>query len=396
MGVIRRAALVCTLVTLAILRPSTVAVAQEPPAAIGFLVIAPQPVGDDETVTVTPSNPCRPPSAAVGPYAIVTDNGSDISATPRRLATVPIGPDGSWSATVELDGTGEHALEADCISGPQAEGSYSFYEPTVIDVVTRSRGYWVAVTNRQDPSAAGDAPDYAAGLSLAVPVAPVVGIAPDPRSGLGYWTVSSDGGVYTFGHSQFYGAPSDIRLAAPVVGMAATPTGHGYWIAAADGGVFTYGDAAYFGSGSAGPDRSPVVGVAATEGEPAPGYELAHSDGAVVEYSSAGARELNGPMHLSAPVVGIASTPSGRGYWLAASDGGVFAFGDAPFAGSLGGVQLSAPITAITSRADGGYWLLGRDGGIFSFGGAPFIGSFVASGSQFTGIAATPDPTMPT
>jgi hypothetical protein len=32
------------------------------------------------------------------------------------------------------------------------------------------------------------------------------------------------------------------------VGMAATPTGLGYWIVCADGGIFTFGDARYYGS----------------------------------------------------------------------------------------------------------------------------------------------------
>lgn len=35
---------------------------------------------------------------------------------------------------------------------------------------------------------------------------------------------------------------------APVVGMAATPSGNGYWLVCADGGVFTFGDAAFLGN----------------------------------------------------------------------------------------------------------------------------------------------------
>ncbi|HEX7521567.1 MAG TPA: hypothetical protein VF441_05845, partial [Acidimicrobiia bacterium] len=37
------------------------------------------------------------------------------------------------------------------------------------------------------------------------------------------------------------------HLNQPVVGMAATPTGHGYWLVARDGGIFAFGDAPYFG-----------------------------------------------------------------------------------------------------------------------------------------------------
>src|SRR5690349_4020065 len=37
-------------------------------------------------------------------------------------------------------------------------------------------------------------------------------------------------------------------LAAPVVGVTATPTGRGYWRVAKDGGILTAGDAHYYGS----------------------------------------------------------------------------------------------------------------------------------------------------
>lgn len=38
------------------------------------------------------------------------------------------------------------------------------------------------------------------------------------------------------------------RVNAPVVGIAATPTGKGYWLVCADGGVFAFGDAGFFGN----------------------------------------------------------------------------------------------------------------------------------------------------
>ncbi len=79
-------------------------------------------------------------------------------------------------------------------------------------------------------------------------------------------------------------------LNAPVVGMAATPSGQGYWLAAADGGIFAFGDAAFDGS--------------------------------------------TGTLHLNMPVVGMAGFGDDAGYWLVARDGGIFAFGAAPFLGS--------------------------------------------------------------
>jgi hypothetical protein len=117
----------------------------------------------------------------------------------------------------------------------------------------------------------------------------------------------------------------------PIVGMAATPTGHGYWLVASDGGVFAFGDAVFAGS---------------MGGHP-----------------------------LNQPIVGMAATPTGDGYWMTASDGGIFAFGDAPFEGSLGGTQLQQPVVGMAASDGRGYWLAAADGGVFSFGDAPFEGS---------------------
>ncbi|HSS10134.1 MAG TPA: hypothetical protein VLL25_09625, partial [Acidimicrobiales bacterium] len=91
--------------------------------------------------------------------------------------------------------------------------------------------------------------------------------------------------------------------AAPLVGIAATPSGGGYWLVAADGGVFTFGDAPFLGS--------------------------------------------LGGLRLNQPIVGMAAVPGGGGYWLVAADGGVFTFGDAPFLGSLGGLRLNQPIVGM-------------------------------------------------
>ena len=42
--------------------------------------------------------------------------------------------------------------------------------------------------------------------------------------------------------------PNRQNSNAPIVGMAATPTGKGYWLVAADGGVFSFGDAPFLGN----------------------------------------------------------------------------------------------------------------------------------------------------
>ncbi|HXQ90871.1 MAG TPA: protease pro-enzyme activation domain-containing protein, partial [Acidimicrobiales bacterium] len=53
----------------------------------------------------------------------------------------------------------------------------------------------------------------------------------------GYWTVASDGGVFSFGQMGFYGSMGGKPLTNPVVGMAPTPSSKGYWLVASDGGV---------------------------------------------------------------------------------------------------------------------------------------------------------------
>ena len=121
----------------------------------------------------------------------------------------------------------------------------------------------------------------------------------------GYWLVASDGGIFTFGHTSFYGSTGALRLNRPVVGMATTSDDRGYWLVAADGGIFAFGDAAFYGS--------------------------------------------TGSLHLNQPIVGMAATPDGGGYWLVAADGGIFAFGDAAFYGSTGSLHLNQPIVGMSS-----------------------------------------------
>jgi hypothetical protein len=181
------------------------------------------------------------------------------------------------------------------------------------------------------------------------PAAPVVGIAATP-SGRGYWLAGADGGVFSYGDAHFYGSTGGLHLNRPIVAIAATPTGHGYWLVASDGGVFTFGDARFFGS--------------------------------------------TGDLRLNQPIVALSPSASGRGYWLVASDGGVFSFGGARFFGSTGDLRLNQPIVALSPSASGrGYWLVASDGGVFSFGGAHYAGSGAAlhafAGATFLGIAST-------
>ncbi len=188
------------------------------------------------------------------------------------------------------------------------------------------------------------------GSSVPSGASPVVGLAPSAGGG-GYWAVSSDGGVFSYGDAPFHGSLPGLGVtpAAPVVGIAADPATGGYWLASADGGVYAF-DAPFHGSlPSLGvTPAAPVVGIAAAPG--------------------------------------TAADPSAGGYWLAGADGGVYAF-DAPFHGSLPGLGVTpaAPVVGIAAApgtpagpAAGGYWLAGVDGGVYAFD-APFHGSDEAS-----------------
>jgi hypothetical protein len=207
----------------------------------------------------------------------------------------------------------------------------------------------------------------------------------------GYWTNTWLGVVTAHGGAPTFGSPSQsgIKLAKPIVGMAATPDGQGYWLVATDGGVFSYGDAKFYGSTGAIHLNQPIVDMEATPD--GLGYWLVASDGGVFSFGDAKFYGSTGAIHLNQPIVGMASTPDGLGYWLVASDGGVFTYGDAKFYGSTGAIHLNKPIAGIAPTPDAkGYWLVASDGGIFTFGDAPFSGTAGVSGESITGIVVDP------
>jgi hypothetical protein len=242
-----------------------------------------------------------------------------------------------------------------------------------------------------DPTSAGATPAAAspAGASLesVAGLEAVVGMA---NGAAGTRLVTASGGVRADAGTG-HGSADGIRLAAPIVGIAATPGGGGYWLLGRDGGVFSYGDAAFHGSTGGMVLNQAVVAIAADPR--GGGYWFVAADGGVFAFGGAGFHGSTGAMRLNQPIVGMASTPSGLGYYLVARDGGVFAFGDATFRGSTGGTRLNAPIVGIAADPDGsGYWLTASDGGVFSFD-AQFRG---ASTLELTGaetvVAIAPNP----
>jgi hypothetical protein len=217
---------------------------------------------------------------------------------------------------------------------------------------------------------------------------PIVGMASTP-SGRGYWLVARDGGIFSFGDAAFHGSTGNIKLNQPIVGMAATPSGSGYWLVAADGGVFAF-DASSPGS-AAGRSRAAAVALAPTAS--GDGYWVITADGQVFNFGDAA--NFGKTPTLAQPIVGTAATPSGAGLWLVARDGGIFAFGDAAFYGSTGNIKLNQPIVGMSRTPSGhGYWLVAQDGGIFAFGDAGFYGSTgnIKLNKPINGMGSLPHP----
>ena len=207
-----------------------------------------------------------------------------------------------------------------------------------------------------------------------------------------YRMVASDGGIFDFGQSKFYGSTGAMKLNQPIVATASTGDQKGYFELAADGGIFTWGDAKYWGSEGGKKISAPIIGML---NDPFNGgYVLFGADGAAYPFGPNVPAVKAGqiPAHLAAPIVGVAGA-NGAGAWLVASDGGVFTLNGAPFLGSMGGKHLNSPIVGIAATPDGGgYWLVAKDGGIFSFGDAKFHGSTGAMvlNQPVDGMAPTP------
>jgi subtilisin family serine protease len=226
-----------------------------------------------------------------------------------------------------------------------------------------------------DLGAPGDDPVF--GHGLINPLASLAAAQPRPKgfgkSGDGYWIVSSDGRVRTFGHARFFGDLRGRYLGSPIVAAARTANGRGYWLTAANGAVYAFGNAKNYGSMAGRALSSPIVGMAATPS--GKGYILLGADGGIFTFGNAHFYGSTGGMRLNARVLDLAMSPSGRGYYFVAADGGVFSFGNAPFHGSTGSIRLAAPVMSMTSSTKkSGYWMVAADGGIFAFN-VPFEGS---------------------
>jgi murein DD-endopeptidase MepM/ murein hydrolase activator NlpD len=214
---------------------------------------------------------------------------------------------------------------------------------------------------------------------------PVVGMAATP-SGHGYWLVASDGGIFTFGDAAFYGSTGSLRLNQPVVAMTAAHDGQGYWMVAADGGIFTFGDAGFYGSRGSLVLSHTIAGMALSPDSR--GYWIVSADGNVFNFGDAPAHGPASSASLAFPLVGVAATPDGGGYWMDAADGSVFVQGDAGFFGSEGGNGVTAgesafvfPFQHSSIAVSPAQWTLDQGVDVATKGGA--------CGSQAVEVAVT-------
>ncbi|HTD50940.1 MAG TPA: glucosaminidase domain-containing protein [Acidimicrobiia bacterium] len=212
------------------------------------------------------------------------------------------------------------------------------------------------------------------------------------NAGSGYWMATDQSHVYSFGSAHYYGDPSSLQLARPLIGGAALSDGTGYWLLGRDGGVFSFGHATFHGSTGARHLNQPINGMARTVDNQ--GYWLVAYDGGIFTFGDAKFHGSTGNMHLNQPVLGMERTRSGNGYWLFARDGGVFTFGDARFYGSTGNLNLGAPVVSMQRTPDGrGYWMLAQNGQVFAFGDAHKFGD-ISGCSNYGGanrLLASPD-----
>ena len=123
-------------------------------------------------------------------------------------------------------------------------------------VPSRAATGWSAPTAGSSPSVKAQFYGSTGSLHLQ---RPVVGIVPTADRG-GYWLDASDGGVFSYGDTQFYGSIPGLGLHPAGSGLPEQPQrahrGHGaasiddngYFMVASDGGVFAFGDAHFAGS----------------------------------------------------------------------------------------------------------------------------------------------------
>ncbi|MDQ1437530.1 MAG: hypothetical protein QOK43_1159 [Acidimicrobiaceae bacterium] len=170
-------------------------------------------------------------------------------------------PDGSGYWLVASDG-GIFAFGAAQSRFYGSMGGQHLNKPIVGMAVTPDgSGYWLVASDGgifAFGSAVGRFYGSAGGLPLA---SPITGMEPTP-AGDGYWLVAKDGGVFAYGEAsrRFFGSMAG-RGVNDVVGLAATSGGDGYWLVGGNGGVYAFGQAPQLGAPTNVKLLRPLVGL---------------------------------------------------------------------------------------------------------------------------------------
>ncbi|MEZ5279239.1 MAG: hypothetical protein R2770_02105 [Acidimicrobiales bacterium] len=272
---------------------------------------------------------------------------------------VPIAPPEPWEACHAERPVGYWLVETDGNVYPFGSAS-DHGEPAgqqldVIDIEASSTGcgYWVLQSDGTVTSH-GDAHLHSSfDLDSLETDERLTSFAPTPDDD-GLWGFTNKGRVLLVGNAQHRNAGtlvdlSGIDLAADIVDAIPTPTGLGYYMLGGDGGIFAFGDARFVNSiPGIGIDQldQPAVGLVPDPDND--GYWIVAADGGVFAFNAEfrGSFPELGLGALDQPVIGM--TPYGNGYLQVASDGGVFNFSNLPFSGSLGGNPPNTPVAAIT------------------------------------------------
>jgi hypothetical protein len=202
--------------------------------------------------------------------------------------------------------------------------------------------------NQSTNCSASPQPSYCARLADANQLLAAYGKSTTPTAskiipntaGKGYWLLSNQGGVYSYGGAPFYGSAAGQSYFAgqTAVGMVLDAAGTGYWILSANGGIYSYGGAPFYGS---------AAGQSYFAGQTA---------------------------------VGMVLDAAGTGYWILSANGGIYSYGGAPFYGSAAGQSYFAGQTAasLARTADGGgYYIMSTNGGVYAYGDAVYSGGGV-------------------
>ena len=238
----------------------------------------------------------------------------------------------------------------------------------------------------------------------------------DQKSGSGYWIVTSDSGVYSFGTAAYYGGPGNLKLNQPLVNGEARPDGTGYWLMGQDGGIFSYGNAQFFGSMGGRPLNQPVNGLERTDqrrrvtgssrttAASSPSATRPSTDRWAAARSTSRCSGWNAPRPATATgcsrgtaasspsvtrsstarsaasastaqIVAMQRTATGNGYWMLGSDGSMYAFGDAAYLGGVGGcANYGGARRLLVTPTGNGYWIATANGSVIPFGDARRLG----------------------